>query len=49
MVKERIEELRKLMKEHGIDLYIIPTSDYHQSEYVGEYFGARKYMSGFTG
>ena len=37
------------MKEHGIDLYIIPTSDYHQSEYVGEYFGARKYMSGFTG
>lgn len=49
MVKERIEELRKLMKEHGIDFYIIPTSDYHQSEYVGEYFGARKYMSGFTG
>lgn len=49
MVKERIEELRKLMKEHGIDLYIIPTSDYHQSEYVGEYFGARKYMSDFTG
>lgn len=49
MVKEKIEELRKLMKEHGIDLYIIPTSDYHQSEYVGEYFGARKYMSGFTG
>ena len=49
MVKERIEELRKLMKEHGIDLYIIPTSDYHQSEYEGEYFGARKYMSGFTG
>lgn len=49
MVKERIEELRKLMKEHGIDLYIIPTSDYHQSEYVGEYFGARKYISGFTG
>lgn len=49
MVKERIEELRRLMKEHGIDLYIIPTSDYHQSEYVGEYFGARKYMSGFTG
>lgn len=49
MVKKRIEELRKLMKEHGISLYIIPTSDYHQSEYVGEYFGGRKYMSGFTG
>lgn len=49
MITKRIEELRKLMKKHGISLYIIPTSDYHQSEYVGEYFGGRKYMSGFTG
>ena len=49
MIKERIQKLQNLMKENGIDLYIIPTSDYHQSEYVGEYFAARKYMSGFTG
>ncbi len=33
----------------GIDIYIVPTSDFHQSEYVGEYFKARKYMTGFTG
>lgn len=33
----------------GIDIYIVPTSDYHQSEYVGEYFKSRQYMTGFTG
>ena len=49
MIKERIKQLQELMKANGIDLYIIPTSDYHQSEYVGEYFSGRKYMSGFTG
>ena len=37
------------MKEADIDCYIIPTSDYHNSEYVSEYFMVRKYFSGFTG
>ena len=32
-----------------MDIYMIPTADFHQSEYVGEYFKARSYMSGFTG
>ena len=45
----RIEEAKELMKENGIDIYIIPTSDFHQSEYVGEYFRGRKFLSGFTG
>lgn len=49
MVKERIAKLRALMKENKTDAYIITTSDYHGSEYVGEYFKARRYMSGFTG
>lgn len=49
MIKERLEKLRGAMKEAGIDCYIIPTSDYHNSEYVSEYFMARKYFSGFTG
>lgn len=48
-IKIRIEKLRELMKERGIDAYIIPSSDNHQSEYVGEYFKAREYMTGFTG
>ncbi|WFR59524.1 aminopeptidase P family protein [Anaerocolumna sp. AGMB13025] len=49
MVKERLQHLRALMAENQMDAYIIPTSDFHESEYVGDYFKARKYMSGFTG
>ena len=49
MINKRIEKLRDLMKEKNIYAYIIPSSDYHQSEYVGEYFKSRLYMSGFTG
>ena len=49
MINKRIEKLRDLMKEKNIYAYIIPSSDYHQSEYVGEYFKSRQYMSGFTG
>ncbi|MDF9838218.1 MULTISPECIES: aminopeptidase P family protein [unclassified Breznakia] len=49
MINERINELRKLMKLNEVDLYYIPTSDYHNSEYVGSHFQAREYMSGFTG
>lgn len=49
MIKERIQHLRALMAENQMDAYIIPTADFHESEYVGDYFKARKYMSGFTG
>lgn len=48
-IKERLTALRTLMKERGIDAYIIPTSDFHETEYVGEHFKARTYMSGFSG
>lgn len=37
------------MRERGITVYLVPTSDFHQSEYVGEYFKAREFMTGFTG
>ncbi|MEG0290820.1 MAG: aminopeptidase P family protein [Erysipelotrichaceae bacterium] len=49
MIKERIKQLRKYMEERNMDAYIIPTSDFHETEYAGEYFKARKYMSGFSG
>ncbi len=48
-IPERVIALRKLMEENNIDAYIIPTADFHQSEYVGDYFKARAYMTGFTG
>ena len=37
------------MKEKDIFAYIIPSADYHQSEYVGEFFKGREFISGFTG
>ena len=48
-VAERIEELRVLMKEKNMDAYVVPTADFHQSEYVGEHFKARKFITGFSG
>lgn len=48
-VTQRVEKLQELMKENGIDIYVVPTADYHQSEYVGEHFKARKFITGFTG
>ncbi|WP_434293627.1 aminopeptidase P family N-terminal domain-containing protein [Clostridium botulinum] len=48
-VSERLTKLRALMTEKNIDMYIVPTADFHQSEYVGEHFKARKYITGFSG
>ena len=48
-IRQRITALRQLMKEKKIDVYIVPSSDNHQSEYVGDYFKVREYITGFTG
>lgn len=48
-VPERLSALRKCMQEKHINIYIVPTADFHQSEYVGEHFKARAYITGFTG
>lgn len=48
-VQERINMLRHLMSEKNIDVYIVPSSDNHQSEYVDDYFKAREFITGFTG
>ena len=32
-----------------MDAYLVPTADFHESEYVGEHFACRKYITGFTG
>lgn len=48
-VTERVAKLQQLMKERKIDMYVVPTADFHQSEYVGEHFKARKFITGFTG
>lgn len=48
-IDERIKQLLVEMKKENIDYYIIPTSDYHNSEYISDFFKCREYMSGFTG
>lgn len=49
MIEERLCNLRKSMQRAAINCYLIPTSDYHDSEYVSSFFMVRKYFSGFTG
>lgn len=48
-IADRVLKLKELMREKGIDVYIVPSADFHQSEYVGEYFKCREWISGFTG
>lgn len=37
------------MKRHDVHAYMIPSTDFHGSEYTGAYFACREYISGFTG
>lgn len=48
-IQERLGQLRLLMKQRHMDAYLVPTADFHESEYVGEYFKCRQYLTGFTG
>jgi Xaa-Pro aminopeptidase len=48
-VKEKLNNLRNEMRKEQIDVYLVLTADFHQSEYVGDYFQTRKFLSGFTG
>ena len=49
IIKERLTRLRERMKEHRVGVYVIPSSDCHESEYVCAHYRAREYLSGFTG
>ena len=49
VITERLARLRREMAQRGIDGYVVVTDDFHGSEYVGDYFKARAYLSGFTG
>lgn len=49
MIKKRLEQLREKMAAQGIDFYLMPTADFHNSEYVNDYFKVREFFSGFTG
>lgn len=49
MIQEKLKALRAEMEKRGINVYLVPTADFHESEYVGEHFKARKFITGFTG
>ena len=49
VIKERIKRLREEMAKNGIDYYMMPTSDFHNSEYSADFFKVREYFCGFDG
>lgn len=49
VIQERLKALRERLQLEGIDYYLIPTADFHNSEYVNAYFTVREHYCGFTG
>ena len=35
-IKERVQALREKMKASGVAMYVVPSTDCHESEYVSE-------------
>ena len=48
-MKKELELLQGVMRENGVAICIVPTNDFHGSEYINEYFRSRQFISGFTG
>lgn len=48
-IRQRITALREIMQKNGVQAFIIPTTDPHNSEYVAEHWEARKWLTGFSG
>lgn len=48
-MNNNVEKLREKMRGAHVAAYVVPSDDYHQSEYVGDYFKAREFITGFTG
>lgn len=48
-ITARLNALRQVMKENGVDFYMVPTADFHNSEYVDDYFKMRQFLCNFSG
>jgi Xaa-Pro aminopeptidase len=48
-IEKKLSDLRKTMQNKGLDAYIVPSNDVHQSEHVAEHWNCREWISGFTG
>ena len=49
VIAERLSKVRDIMKAECVDIYVVVTGDYHISEYAGDYFKEREFITGFTG
>lgn len=49
VIQTRLKALREVMRTEGIDFYMMPTADFHNSEYVNDYFKVREYFCNFSG
>lgn len=49
VIAQRLQRLRALMKNKGVDYFMAPTADFHNSEYVNDYFKVREFFSNFSG
>ena len=48
-MRQQLIELRAVMEQHGVDYCLVPSNDFHGSEYLSSHFKSRKWVSGFTG
>ena len=48
-IKQRVDSLRAILRNEGIQAFIIPSTDPHMSEYVAPHWQSREWISGFTG
>ena len=46
---EKLAAIRNLMKNDGVDAYIIPSADPHISEYLPDFYKSIPFVTGFTG
>lgn len=49
MINERVELIRKRMREDGLNAWYVTGTDPHQSEYVASRWRTREFISGFSG
>lgn len=47
-IVQRLQMLKSQMKDFGINVYLVTSSDFHASEYVGDYFKVSEYLTGCT-
>ena len=48
-IPERLSALRKFMESKNLNVFVIPSTDPHLSEYPAAIWESRKWISGFTG